>query len=538
MPVALALLLAGCAAPLHRFAVREPMRVDGDMVPFAPRPKKYVAAEAWDTVDNTVFEPLSRTFALDSGRPAVNVNALDEVPDSSWFTNRIDELVGDLASVARGTCEPEADPRGPWTVVAGKPNGANPGFMVEHASGRKFFYKPDTHPGGRASTADVVGTRVHYAAGYSTACVRVLFLDPATVQLSPTAMAEDFVGDEVPFTRVMLDKALARGVLRDGKIRGTLSELIPGKSLGPWADFGTRPDDPNDVIPHEDRRELRGSYVLGAWLSHYDAREQNSLDMWVETGPDKRGYVRHYMFDFGDCLGSQSAWPRVTRRRGHVYELDWPIAFVELITFGLLPRPWRDPQLGPTGSTLGYFAAAPFDPDHYRTAYPFGPYTRVTEADAAWGARILARISPAMIRAIIDQAQLADPVTIQALLDALHGRRTALLRRYLGRLSPLTRPRVDASVAAEPRLCVDDAWVEGGLGTRAERPLAARVLAGSRPGPIASWGGAAPYESCVLLPAAPAEYTVVELRAGPQRPLRVHLAAAAGRYLVVGLERR
>jgi hypothetical protein len=484
------------------------MWADPDMVPFAPRPASYESPEVWNTIDNTLFVPLVGVLSVERIRRAPNVNALDEVPDSSWFTNRLDSLVRDPRAFARGPCkDPPPDPEGPWTVIAGKPNGVTPGFRVQHASGRRYLFKLDSgRQGERSSTADVIGSRLYYAAGYNVPCNEVAYIDPATFELSPKATAKNFVGEKVPFTQAMLDAALARGIKRaDGKVRGSLSLLLDG-ALGPWRDFGTRDDDPNDVIPHEDRRELRGSYIFGAWISHYDAREQNTLDVWVETGGGA-GFIRHYMLDFSDSLGSLSSRPRVASRRGHAYELEWPLAFIELVTLGAIDRPWRDPRPSRAPSTFGYFNVEGFSPDHYRTAYPFGPYSRVTEADAAWGARLLARMSPSLVRAVIAEAHLSDPSVAAELERVLLGRRDKLLRRYLGRLSPLTRPRIDE----HGLLCVTDARREAGL----------------EPGPL---------ERCTAISAG-ASYRIVDLPSPRAAPLRVHLVRSGSTHEIVGIER-
>lgn len=534
--LSLAAFGAACGGPPRvRFPARAPLEVDPDMAPFRPRPQPYVSPEVWDTVDNILFEPLTRALAVRRIERAANATALDEVADSSWFQNRVGRADADAAAIAaraRGPCGEDPDPAGPWIVTRGKPNGANKGFMLKHASGRRFLFKLDGGPQGeRASAADVIGSRIYHAAGYHVPCNRVAFLDPRTLSIAPDATAEDFIGDKVPFSRAMLEAVLASG-RRDasGRIRGGLSELLPGKPLGPWSDFGTRPDDPNDVIPHEDRRELRGSYIFAALVSHYDAREQNALDIWIETDPGSgSGYVRHYMLDFGDGLGSLSSWGRISRRRGHAYEIDWGAWFADTWTLGLLSRPWRDPSFGPGGPTLGYFSADNFEPDRFRTAYPYGPFTRLTEEDGAWGARILARISPALIRAIVAEARFSDPTVHAAALAALLGRRDKLLRRYLGRLSPLAAPRLVSSSS----LCVTDRLVESGLTPAASRPVTARH--GSSP--LRVRPGAAIGESCADTSVLSGDYAVIDFSTPTERVLRVHLARTAADYQVVGLER-
>ena len=113
--------------------------------------------------------------------------------------------------------------------------------------------------------------------------------------------------------------------------------LRPGSPLGNFRYYGTRPDDPNDIVPHEHRRELRGARVFAAWLNHDDSRGVNSLDM-LETA-DGRGWVRHYMFDFGSILGSGTV-SRSAIGPGNEYIFEAAPGWLTLATLGLYMRPW------------------------------------------------------------------------------------------------------------------------------------------------------------------------------------------------------
>lgn len=89
-----------------------------------------------------------------------------------------------------------------------------------------------------------------------------------------------------------------------GTYRAVASKFRGGVPKGPFSYHGVRDDDPNDIIPHEHRRDLRGLRVFGAWLHHNDIRRINSLDMYItENG---RRFLRHYLIDFGATLGSAS----------------------------------------------------------------------------------------------------------------------------------------------------------------------------------------------------------------------------------------
>ncbi len=83
----------------------------------------------------------------------------------------------------------------------------------------------------------------------------------------------------------------------DGSYRVMAQRGLPGRVIGGFKYFGTRPDDPNDIVPHEHRRELRALQVFGAWTNLVDMKAGNTLDTVItENG---RSYVRHYLQDVG-----------------------------------------------------------------------------------------------------------------------------------------------------------------------------------------------------------------------------------------------
>src|SRR5262249_61623615 len=86
-----------------------------------------------------------------------------------------------------------------------------------------------------------------------------------------------------------------------GAYRVVASRALPGKPIGRIRFSDTRPDDPNDIVPHQDRRELRGYGVFAAWLNHTDAKAINSLDTLITD--HGRTVVRHHLLDFGSSVG-------------------------------------------------------------------------------------------------------------------------------------------------------------------------------------------------------------------------------------------
>jgi hypothetical protein len=234
------------------------------------------------------------------------------------------------------------------------------------------------------------------------------------------------------------------------------SAWLPGYLMGPFRYEKTRSDDPNDVIPHEDRRDLRGARLVAAWLNHFDAREQNSMDSWLavdaEAPESSPGIVRHYYLDTSDCFGSEWAWDGVSRRLGRSYLLDWGDVAGDFASLGIGLRSWERVAKEPGYELFGYFSAKEFDPEGWKNEYPNPAFSRATEHDNAWMARILSRFDRADIDALVGLGQFSNPAHGAYLADVLEQRLRLILERYLLRLSPLADLRVDAG----HRLCATD----------------------------------------------------------------------------------
>ena len=183
---------------------------------------------------------------------------------------------------------------------------------------------------------------------------------------------------------------IVAGVARqpDGSYRVLASRNIAGRPLGPFRYYGTRPDDPNDIVPHEHRRELRGLSVFAAWLNHDEVRSSNSHDSVVAEG--NRQIVRHHLLDFGSTLGSGSVRAQ-SRRAGNEFVWESRPTLVTMLTLGLYVRPWIKvpypdvPAVGRIEST--YYRAENWKPD-----YPNPAFRNARPDDRFWAARIVAAL--------------------------------------------------------------------------------------------------------------------------------------------------
>ncbi|HTV25560.1 MAG TPA: hypothetical protein VMG12_42985 [Polyangiaceae bacterium] len=546
-------MAAGCAANGERYPPREPLWRDPDRAPFAASLPEYDSPVRWPAVDQSLTRPVSQLFAVDPGGEARNVNAWDEVPDSSWFTQRIGRGPLSPAAAALGPCpQPLLDGAGPWQIVSAKVDGATAGFVIEAPSGERYLIKFDDRQGPRATLADVVASRLYWAAGYDVPCYDIVFFSRSILGIGPRAKGKNAFGERVPLTWDAIDIALDKAIrLPDGRYRAVASLYLRGRPLGPWRYHGTREGDRNDIIPHEDRRELRASRLLAAWVDHSDQRDGNTLSMWIETGPGV-GFVRHHLLDFGDCFGHIWAGPaELAWRREHVYFFDpWQL-LGDFVTLGARERPWDRARFGESGMVFAYYRTEGFDPEAWRPSYPNPAFGRMTERDGAWMARIIARFDERQLAAIIAMAEV-DPGVGYSLFQTLMGRRSKILERYLSRLSPLADPVV-RNRDGRVQICLRDLAVATGVAA-ARQGYWARARRERQDAAFATVGVelVAAGQPCVTLPAAdaagaqrPSEVTLevgvaaqTPTREGavPQ-PLRLHVYLWRDRTLIAGVER-
>ncbi len=233
---------------------------------------------------------------------------------------------------------------------------------------------------------------------------------------------------------------------------------MPGKVVGQFRYTGTRPDDPNDIYPHERRRELRGMRVFAAWLNHDDARSINSIDTYVEDGG--RRYIRHYMQDFGSNLGSGSTSAQQPRG-GNEYLIEGDKIAKGLFSFGLFSRDWAKVRY-PDNPSLGNIEADFFEPRKWKTEYPQPAFGQMDAADAFWAASIVSRFNDEMIRAIVDEGRLSDPAAASYLTDVIKRRRDKVVAYWIAQTNPLDAFTVSRS-AAGTELTFDNAAVRLGV---------------------------------------------------------------------------
>lgn len=459
--------------------------------------------------------------------PALNTNSLGDVPNSSWYTQRhyhhsmpIDELRRGL-NTSDGPSRDEQ-----WHVVGGKTEGKSIGMQIVDARGDRYLLKFDPVGYIEMSTgAEVISTKFFHALGYHVPENYAVRFDRGQLTPGEGAMLE-VDGSETPITAGVIDTLLA-GVPRypDGAYRALASKFLPGDPLGPFLYWGTRPDDANDIFPHEGRRELRGLRVFAAWLNHTDARSANSLDMLVEE--DGRQYVRHHLIDFGSTLGAGALMPK-RRWDGFEYIIHGGPIAARILTLGAMGLDWAGIKY-PDEPAIGHIEAAHFDPEDWRPQYPNPAFIRMDRDDAFWAARQVMHFTREEIEAVVETGEYSDPDVQRYLTDVLLERRRRIGEAYLRFGGGLDRFETAGS-----NLRFDDLIAKYGLGQSPGRHVAWKSF-NNLTGELGETLEAGEvHGTSTTIPPADVRYIVADIRTPGLGTTRVYLRDRK----VVGIERR
>ncbi|MFQ5599947.1 MAG: hypothetical protein ACE5G2_05270 [Candidatus Krumholzibacteriia bacterium] len=400
------------AAPVHRLADTRPIPV--------PRSRGYDLA--FDVYDSVVRQPMVGALEVSRIPAAGDVNSLDEVPESTWYTRRLGSRNVSPEELLRGPGE-FGPPQLPLHVEKVKSSG-NPGFIVSDARGKRYLVKfdPPEFPGIETSTALVVG-RLFWGFGYNVPEDDLVFV-----------RREDLRAGAGRADAAAIDAVLSKVAAPiDGLYRVTASRLIDGIVLGPIPARDVREDDPNDRIPHEDRRALRALRVFGAFVNHTDMRMDNSLDVYV--GERGQGHVVHYLIDFGEAFGGHGAeHDRLWDGYNHLFSFGEVAA--NLVTAGLRVQSWENLGYTPWKS-VGAFESRIFSPGDWRESTPYAPIRRSQPADDYWAAKILGALGREHITTLVRAADYPEVGAGEYIIDVLLERRRKLLDYVLRRVSPL-----------------------------------------------------------------------------------------------------
>ena len=460
LALALVWVLTGCSHTVE-YPIADPITFDPDNKHVPQIPKESDPNYAWDMVYYTFFYPMldsiDNMFGLLGPGEAKNVNSFGEVPDSSWFTNRIGMYPMALEEVARGPCTTQGPNQdGQWIVTRGKTQGATPGFFIEDALGDAYIVKLDAPQAPEmCSAADIISSRFFHAAGYNVPTDSIVYFDPKILTLSPKAKFVDKKGRKRLMTQTDLDEILRYPAREpDGQVRAFTSKLLRGKPVGPFKYRKIRKDDPNDIIPHQERRELRGLIAISAFLNHGDMKGGNSLDMYVtENG---KSYLKHHLIDFGNTLGASASGPKKPFQ-GPIYQIDFRDILLNIFTLGLYAHPWERIKLSEIKG-VGYFEANTYNPGSWNPYHPLAALKHATNLDGYWGAKIVMSFSDEHIEAIVKEAKYSDPQAEEYITRTLIKRRDRTGHYWYNKVNPLDRFKIDGNV-----LRFDDMAVVGHL---------------------------------------------------------------------------
>ncbi|MBN2012642.1 hypothetical protein JW960_25160 [candidate division KSB1 bacterium] len=386
-----------------------------------------------ESVHQNVFEYYARVkppqpnalpVTITKNKAARDVNALDQIPGSSWFFPRLGAFPISPEELVEGPTE-FGPPQPPLTVIQIRNVSRNPRLIVFDRRDIHYLLKfdPPDYPG-ISTTSSFIANRLFWGFGYHVPEDQLCTIRPQILRID--------TGSDIKASDIdAVFKNCAHS--ENGDYRCIASRIIRGLPLGPAPDHGVRSDDPNDHFPHEDRRVLRALKVFAAFTNMADISTDNLFDIYV--GEPNYGYIKHYLIDFDDVLGTVAArydkpWA------GFNHDFDVPDMLINFVSLGLRIPDWE--KIPPTPwPSVGMFEATLFDPARWKETNPFKPIRYCQPADAYWAATVLAALTPVHIQALVQAADFPEPEAEQYMIKTLIERQRKLVLYYYSRVTPL-----------------------------------------------------------------------------------------------------
>ncbi len=411
---------------------------------------------------SSVLEYFSATFTTPGERhpqigviPAGGANTLGNVPDNPWFTNRHGKKRMTLEELEIGLDEPAPSMDEPWEVLTVKAHGERPGILIRDSKNDYYLLRFDPRKYLELATgAEMVTSNLLHAIGYFVPENHIVYFERS--QLVESEEGEDIssIGMARQLEPGDIDRFL-EDVARDPQrgyraVAMALGPLEGYKIIGPFQVFGQRSDDPNDIVPHEHRRDLRGLRVFLSWVNHSRFQATSTLDVHEEVNGVQ--IIRHYLVDFVATLGSGGDRPKPIRE-GNEPLYDLKRAGQNLVSFGVYKPAWQRAKY-PGISSVGHFESETFDPELWVPDQDIAAFANSLPDDEYWAGKQVMAFSDDDLRAIVQSGQYSDPRAVDWLVASLAERRDRIGRAYFIRVLALDNFKVEGDTLAFEDLAV------------------------------------------------------------------------------------
>jgi hypothetical protein len=436
-------LAASSLASAQKFFPDDPLWEEPPQRPaYGPEPRTF--SEVLEAISNFTGNPGER-HPVTGVIPARGVNTLGEVMDGPWYANRHgrERMSREAILEGAGTGNPPSTD-GKWRALLVKPYGLRPGILMRDRKDDVYLLRFDPRGSPEMATgAEMVSSRIFHALGYHVPQNYLVTFERSQLVASDAGEGISSAGARRALAEEDIDAFLGY-TEADGDGRYRAVATLAGRGtrglLGPYQVFGTRSDDPNDVVPHEHRRDLRGLFVFSAWLNHNYMRALNTMDIVVE--PDGVPYVRHWLIDFTATLGSGG--PSGVKQAWEGNETIYPRkdTLNNLVGFGIVTPGWMRARY-PSFDAVGKFGYQTFDPETWTTNHDIAPFSNRLPDDEFWAAKQVMGFTDEDIRALVSTGQYSDPEAAEWIARCLIERRNRIGRTYFEKVLPLDRFRVE-----------------------------------------------------------------------------------------------